>query len=600
MKKWINGFRNQKLMRQLLVLFLVQLVVVSALNIVLIYQNNLNVYIEERSGQALNLAGYAAKNLENTEGIAWLTDYWREHEKTMDIVYDSEEATGERKREFEKTYPQYNIDSLKEETMKKMPESAQKAYAEYAYMALMDDFNRLKRTYHPTYLFCFYPKSDTELFYYLTGTEEGEKRGDSQDDIYRLGTVSKYPKEDYPVMIRTWESGLVQDELEQPVKHGELSGFYHMYVPVRSGERTLCLIGVTLETNTVKRELQNKLFLVEGLEIFGFILTGLLLFLLVHGVILRPVSRLHKVMLGYKQDKDSRRVEDGLKKVVSRNEIGQLAGEFTGLTKEVDRHVQDILRITAEQERLNAELSLAIGIQLDMIPGKFQERPEIALAGSMEPAREVGGDFFDFFYVDDNHLALVVGDVSGKGIPAALFMVRSMTVIRNYVMLGLPVEEVFMRTNEELCRGNDSELFTTAWLGIYEIDSGRLVFTEAGHDEPVLVRNTGDTEMVKPVKKRLVLGAMPGIRYLASETALQPGDVILLYTDGVPEANNESEELYGMERFCESVQRHGHIAQDSVEEFLAGVRSDISEFVGQAEQFDDLTMLALSVRHWTA
>lgn len=587
-------------MRQLLVLFVVQLVVVSVLNIVLIYQNNLNVYIEERSEQALNLAGYAAKNLEKAEGIVWLTDYWREHCKTMDIVYDSEEETARRKRDFEKKYPQYDMDRLTEQAIEQMPESAQKEYAEYAYMEFMDFFNRLKRNYHPTYLFCFYPKSDMELFYYLTGTEEGEERGDSRSDIYRLGTISAYPKKDYPVLTRTWESGKIQDELEQPVKHGELSGFYHMYVPVCRGEKTLCLVGVTLETNTVKQELQNKLFMVEGLEIFGFILTGFMLFLLVHGVILRPVSRLHKVMLDYKRDKDSSQVENGLGKVISRNEIGQLAEEFTGLTKEVDRHVSDILRITAEQERLNAELSLAVGIQLDMIPGKFKERPEIALAGSMEPAREVGGDFFDFFYVDENHLAIVVGDVSGKGIPAALFMVRSMTVIRNYVMLGLPVEEVFMRSNEELCRGNDSELFTTAWLGVYEIDSGRLVFTEAGHDEPVAVRSTGEVEMIKPVKKRLVLGAMPGIRYLPSETVMNPGDVILLYTDGVPEANNEREELYGMERFRESVQRHGHRAQDDIEGFLAYVRSDISEFVGKAEQFDDLTMLALAVRHLKA
>lgn len=599
MKKWRNVFRNQKLMKQLLVLFLVQLVVVSALNIALIYQNNLNVYIEERSEQALNLAGYAAKNLEAAEGIVWLTDYWREHWKTMDIVYDSEEATEKRKRDFEKKYPQYNIDNPTEQALRQMTEDAQKDYAEYAYMEFMDFFNRLKRSYHPTYLFCFYPKSHTELFYYLTGTEEGEERGDDRDDIYRLGTISAYPKEDYPVLLRTWESGQVQDELEQPVKHGELSGFYHMYVPVRAGGKTLCLIGVTLETNTVKHELQNKLFLVEGLEIFGFILTGLMLFLLVHGVILRPVSRLHKGMLDYKQDKNSQRVEESLKKVVSRNEIGQLAEEFTGLTKEVDRHVSDIQRITAEQERLNAELSLAVGIQLDMIPGKFKEHPEIALAGSMEPAREVGGDFFDFFYVDDNHLAIVIGDVSGKGIPAALFMVRSMTVIRNYVMLGLPVGEVFTRTNEELCRGNDSELFTTAWLGIYEIDSGRLVFTEAGHDEPVVARSTGEIEMIKPVKKRLVLGAMPGIRYLQSETVMHAGDVILLYTDGAPEANNEAEELYGMERFRESVQRCGSKAGDDIEEFLACVRGDIAEFVGKAEQFDDLTMLALAVRQLT-
>lgn len=599
MKKWRNLFRNQKLMRQLGVLFLIQIVVVSVLNIVLIYQNNLNVYIEERSEQALNLGSYAAKNLENIEGITWLIDYWHKNWKSMDIVYDSEEAVEERKKDFEKNYSMYNLDHLTEQKLKQMPEKAQKKYAEYAYMELMDFFNRLKRNYHPTYLFCFYPKSDTELFYYLTGTEEGEERGDGRDDIYRLGTVSAYPKKDYPVLTRTWESGRVQDELEQPVKHGELSGFYHMYVPVRSGEKTLCLIGVTLETNTVKKELQNKLFMVEGMEIFCFVLMGGLLFALVHGVILRPVSRLHRVMLNYEQDKNSHQVENSLKGVVSQNEIGQLAGAFTGLTKEVDRHVSDILRITAEQERLNAELSLAVKIQLDMIPGKFRKRPEIALAGSMEPAREVGGDFFDFFYIDDNHLAIVVGDVSGKGIPAALFMVRSMTVIRNYVMLGLPVEEVFMRTNEELCQGNDSELFTTAWLGIYEIDSGRLVFTEAGHDEPICVRNTGEIEMIKPIKKRLVLGAMPGICYLSSETIMNQGDVILLYTDGVPEANNEEEELYGMERFCKSAQKHSDKAKKDIEEFLKCVRSDVSKFVGKAEQFDDLTMLALMVRSYS-
>lgn len=596
MSKIKEIFRNQKLMKQIGGLFLILILAITAINLKLVYQNNLNVYIEERSEASLNLAAYVAEEMEQTEGMNWLLTYWRENFESMNIVYDSPEETKKRGAAFIKKHPQYQLGTVTEEDIGRMPANVQKEYAEYQYMAFMDFFNRLKRIYHPTYLFAFYPKSDSELFYYLTGTEEGERRGDDIDTIYRLGTISDWPKADYPVLVRTWEAGKVQEELEQPVKHGALSGFYHIYAPVNIKGRTVCLIGVTLETNTVKDELQKKLFAVEGMEILCFIFTGLLLFLLVHRVVLRPISRLQQSISEYEGDKDSQRAGENLAGIISKNEIGQLAGAFRGLTVEIDRHVRDIEHFTAEQERLKTELSLATKIQLDMIPRNYPEQKETSLAGIMEPAREVGGDFFDVFLVDENHLAVVIGDVSGKGIPAALFMVRSTTVIRNYAMLGLPVEEIFTRANAELCRGNESDLFTTAWLGIYEVDSGRLVFTEAGHDAPIYLRGTGETELLQPVKKKMPLGGMPGIRYVSTEIILKPGEAILLYTDGVPEANNEDEELYGMERFRASASAHASLVPQDVNAFLQEVRKDVSVFVGDAEQFDDLTMQVLAMR----
>ncbi len=594
MKKIRQWFRNLTLLWQIGILFCVIIIILTFVNVLIVYQNNLNVYVQERSEASMNLARYVAEKMEATEGMEWLISYWRENHGSMDIVYDSPEAVKERGKTFAEKYPQFPLENITESDIKKMSASAQKEFAEYSYMKFMEDFNRLKQTYHPTYLFCFDVQSDSELFYYLTGVEEGEERGDDRDDIYRLGTISQYSKEDYPVLNRTWETGMEQEELEESVKHGELSGYYHVYVPVKSGQKTLCLIGVTLETNTVRREIQRKIFFLEGIEIFCFLMTGLLLLALVQGVILRPVSRLQKGMLQYEDDKNPQGAAMNLRGIVSGNEIGKLAKGFRELTLEIERYVDDIRRYTTEQEWMKAELDLAAGIQLDMIPKEYPNRREIALAGSMEPAKAVGGDFFDFFFVDNNHLAIVIGDVSGKGIPAALFMVRSITVIRNFAMLGLPVDEVFIRTNEELCRSNESELFTTAWLGILEIDSGKLMFTEAGHDEPVCIRQTGKLEMLCPEKKKMVLGGMPDIKYVSTETELKPGETILLYTDGVPEANNETEELYGMERFLRSVQEHGGLAREDVRAFLGAIRKDVSAFVGEAEQFDDLTMLVLT------
>jgi len=282
-----------------------------------------------------------------------------------------------------------------------------------------------------------------------------------------------------------------------------------------------------------------------------------------------------------------------LPRIQSGDEIETLAGAVYQMEKDINSYIDNLTKVMAEKERIGTELKVATQIQADMLPRIFPympERGEFDLYASMEPAKEVGGDFYDYFMVDDEHLAIVIGDVSGKGVPAALFMVISKTIIKNYVMMGLPPEEVFCRTNNDLCAGNEAELFTTAWLGIYEVSTGKIFFTEAGHDLPVIGKPDGTFEYVKPVKKKMVLAAMEGIPYVVSEAVVNPGEFILLYTDGVVEATNGAEELFGQKRLEESVLK---CVQDSPRQLIEQIRVDIDAFVGDAPQFDDITMLAL-------
>lgn len=252
--------------------------------------------------------------------------------------------------------------------------------------------------------------------------------------------------------------------------------------------------------------------------------------------------------------------------------------------------------LTKESERLSVELDLARRIQENMLPRIFPPYPartEFDLFGCMLPAKEVGGDFYDFFLLDEDHLCIDIGDVSGKGVPAALFMMVSKTVIKNGVCAGLSPEEVFTRANTELTEGNEEGLFTTAWLGIYEISTGKLFFSDAGHENPLVRHANGSVDFLKPVKKRLMLAGMENTEYLLSCSILDPGDTLLLYTDGVPESCSPDGEFYGTERMkAAAAAANAASPKDLVE----AVRSDVLTFAKGEPPFDDLTMLALSIK----
>ncbi len=274
------------------------------------------------------------------------------------------------------------------------------------------------------------------------------------------------------------------------------------------------------------------------------------------------------------------------------DEIEVLADAFLGLTNRTKSYINEITHITAEKERISAELNIATQIQADMLPRifpPFPERSEFDLYASMKPAKEVGGDFYDFFMTDDNHLAMVMADVSGKGVPAALFMVIAKTLIKNRAMMGGTPLEILTHVNNELCKGNESELFVTVWLAILEISTGKGIASNAGHEHPILKHVDGEYEVIK-YKHSPAVATMEDMIYREHEFELKKGDSLFVYTDGVPEATNLDNAMFGTEGMLNvlNVKDDGS-CRDVCERVAAGVE----EFCEGAEQFDDITMMCL-------
>lgn len=263
-------------------------------------------------------------------------------------------------------------------------------------------------------------------------------------------------------------------------------------------------------------------------------------------------------------------------------------------TKRLITEQDDIAR---RDERINTELSVATTIQNATLPkilATFPNRKEFDIYATMHAAKEVGGDFYDCFFVDEDHFVFVIADVSGKGIPAAMFMVVSKILIKNHMQEGMSPEEAFNKTNKQLCEGNDANMFVTAWAGLLEISTGHLTYVNAGHNAPLLKRADGSYEYLKS-KAALVLGAMDIIKYKQQELDLCPGDAMYLYTDGVTEAINAKQEQYGEERLKDVLNDCLEHEQFTRQELLEYIFRDICTFAGEEEQFDDITMLAIKI-----
>lgn len=281
--------------------------------------------------------------------------------------------------------------------------------------------------------------------------------------------------------------------------------------------------------------------------------------------------------------------------VRSGDEAEELGDAFNHMTASLKEYIENLSRVTAEKERIGAELHVATQIQASMLPcifPAFPERSEFDIYASMTPAKEVGGDFYDFFLVDDDHLALVIADVSGKGVPAALFMVIAKTLLKNRAQMGAGPKEVLEVVNDQLCESNEAEMFVTVWLGIYEISTGKLRAANAGHEYPAIRRKDGSFELYKD-RHGFVLAGMQGMKYREYELQLDDGDELFVYTDGVTEATDAAEQLYGTDRLLAALNSAGDCEP---EELLMAVKADIDRFVAEAPQFDDITMLSLKRR----
>ena len=262
--------------------------------------------------------------------------------------------------------------------------------------------------------------------------------------------------------------------------------------------------------------------------------------------------------------------------------------EFASLSDDINSTVSTLKRYIAEAAaRIDKELEYAKQIQLSALPTNFPDGEDYGIYAQMIAAKEVGGDFYDFYKLNDTTVAFLAADVSGKGIPAAMFMMTAKTIIKDLAERGLAVNEIFTQANEKLCENNESGMFVTAWMGILDITTGQVKFANAGHNPPLLKRADGSFEYLR-TRAGFVLAGMEGVRYRAAELTLYPGDRLFLYTDGVPEATNTDNKLYGEDRLLAFMNQNSAVGATAL---LPALKANIDEFVGEAPQFDDITML---------
>lgn len=320
-------------------------------------------------------------------------------------------------------------------------------------------------------------------------------------------------------------------------------------------------------------------------DILLFALIFLLIYILVQRIIVRNLNRINASLASI--------TGGNLDEVVDVN----TSTEFASLSRDINSTVDTLKMYIAEAEnRINEELEFARSIQSAALPKvfSFPDRDEFDLYASMEPAKVIGGDFYDLFFAGPTSIALVIADVSGKGIPAALFMMRSKTALKSLAETGASPKEIFERANDVLCAGNDANMFVTAWIGIVDISTGVVRCANAGHEYPAIMRANGSFELFKD-KHGLALAAMEGMPYTGYELKLNPGDKLFVYTDGVPEATNINDEQFGIDRMLDAL---NHVKNMPMSKILPFVRECISRFAGDADQFDDITMLGFALDHY--
>lgn len=453
------------------------------------------------------------------------------------------------------------------------------------YEELEELFSALKRDSGASYLYMFYPEEDS--FIYIL---DAYCEGDGKDTISALGDRYEYKEMEYKYLVPDVQQKKASTELIL----GQDVGFgtsVSAWAPVLNSDGELvAMVEIDYEMTVVENDMKNYVIFFICFTLAGIAVILLVALIYIRKVLSEPLSDITEIIESFKDGEfriEGRKIETG-------DEIQNVYETFVRMVEKIDNYVENITRITAEKGRIETELNVATQIQADMLPNifpAFPGRKEIDIFATMRPAKEVGGDFYDFFLVDDMHLAFLIADVSGKGVPAALFMVIAKTIIKNHASMGTPVNEVFERTNNQLCEGNKEGFFVTAWLGILNMQTGTLEYANAGHNPPIIMRK--DSCEWNDCVPGLVLAAMEDMPYTKYEMQLEPGDRILLYTDGVPESINTETQAYGEERLMDEYE---HTRSLTVEEGVRYIQQSVDVFAGEEEQFDDITMLLLEYK----
>ena len=467
--------------------------------------------------------------------------------------------------------------------------------------------NAIKNNADIKYLYAVYFEDidDPDSICYVINAKSDEElsTGEPLEEIYSYmgeaceeDAFARDTLELFRICLQTKDSEVRYKE-EETTEYGHIVTCYR--AAFDSAGEAVAVIGADIDVIKINQDMATYLRTILLIAVFMTLIVIFLVLFFIRHFITDPVAKISEsadsfVALMNRDVTPEELIYDKVQ-VSSKDEVRVLSDDVASMAEGIRRYMINLQTVTADKERIGAELNLASQIQADMLPHifpAFPERDEFDIYASMTPAKEVGGDFYDFFLVDDSHLGLVMADVSGKGVPAALFMMVSKILVQNAAMSGRRPAEALRLVNEQICANNREEMFVTVWLGILDLATGVITAANAGHEYPTLMAKDGQFELIKD-KHGFVVGGMEGLKYKEYELQMEPGAKLFIYTDGVPEATSAEKELFGTDRMLKAL---NEVTDATPEDVLKHVHAAVDGFVRDAEQFDDLTMLCLEFR----
>lgn len=574
------------------------LILITGLGSFLIIRLGLNASVRQIDSQAR----MAALRVEEYKARSSLVEYWLEHRDDLDHVYDYEKLDS-MERKFKALHPEFIIlRDVTDEEFLSLNEEERRLYAELCLGRLSLAFSEIKDSFDPLWLFCFVMDRDS-MYYMVTGTKSGEKRISEGGDIYELGVVDHVDMNDYPQLER-----LISDYADaSEASAAGPSGLYNdddsdlhstgAWVPVLDDDGSLIAVcGAAMTDRMLLQAGFISANMLAVVVVLAFLLMQYLVIRLLKRKVAGPIMDEETTIRSYMDTKDAAQTVSRLGEIKSANEIEALADSFSQMIEEIDRYMEEIRSITSEKERIGAELGVARQIQANMLPRSligYTGEPDFVILADMKPAMEVGGDFYDYFVIDDDHIGISIADVSGKGVPAALFMAVCKTLIKSAAKDDESPASIVRKVNERLCENNPDMMFVTVWVGIYTISSHEICYVNAGHEDPAIYRAaTGRYELILE-EHDMVLGFSAEAGFREHTITMFPGDRLFVYTDGVPEATSADDELFGTSRMLMSLDSS---VSGSGRDTFEALREDIAAFTNGAEQFDDITMLSFEYR----
>ena len=586
------------------ILFKVGIIVFITISIAVLFGifDSYNIARREEEEKALEVAENAALLMSsgsNGELTEYLYDYCMTHAEEMDVPTGADRSGTERYEEWLDNHGDvmrtYMTRAISLEDFKELDDETQKKYAECWYnimragIDLVAEHASMENGDSVNILIYDYIDGEAIAFIFTSYSSLGAKA---------LGVTIPFTLEKHPRVSEILNT-------HEPVSSAErikntTDGTVHLYAPtplIINGHFKGIVAADWLWESSHKRLISRSLEIASRTLVYT-LLADIFLMILMSLKIIAPIKKLQAQMMDYIENKDSGSVSRALEKLKARgDEIAELSNDFILLSDEIDRYVEEREENAKERAALDTELGIASMIQESALPSEFPafpERKEFDIYASMTPTLAVGGDFYDFFLLDDDHLALVIADVSDKGIPAALFMMQVKTMINTLALLeGSKVHptEIFEAINNSLNEQIESMMFVTVWMGILTISTGEMACANAGHKSPVICRSEDrerDGFRLYIKTHSPPLAAFNGVPYNSEDLSLHHGDVLFVYTDGVTEAASADDEFFGEDRLIAAL---NEVRDGSPEMIIGHVQKCVNDFSSGREQYDDITML---------